>query len=206
MHELSKAAYGSARPGGNIYDKYGSGNPITKYLMAGFFAALDESLPDQVETVLEVGVGEGEVLHRLVGRFNPRLAVGIDLPGGRLRPHWIDRDLRGLEASGESLPFADKSFDLVVGLEMLEHVTNPERVLGEIVRVAAGRVVLSVPREPLWRLMNMGRFTYLSAWGNTPGHIHHWSSKQFTELVSGYLSVTQVRRPLPWVMVAGRPR
>lgn len=40
-----------------------------------------------------------------------------------------------LGAVGESLPFADSSFDLIVSLQVLEHVQNPAKVVLELYRV-----------------------------------------------------------------------
>ena len=53
-------------PTGNTYDKYRSKNPIERRLMKGFFAALSDVLPrEHPATVLEVGVGEGEISAQL---------------------------------------------------------------------------------------------------------------------------------------------
>jgi 2-polyprenyl-3-methyl-5-hydroxy-6-metoxy-1,4-benzoquinol methylase len=94
----------------------------------------------------------------------------------------------------------------VLAIEVLEHVDDPPAALAEIARVARGDVVLSVPREPLWRLLNMTRGRYLGRLGNTPGHIQHWSSASFERLVSRHLEVTGTWRPLPWTLLRARAR
>ena len=166
-------------PTGNTYDKYASGNPIEKRMMAGFFASLDAALPvTPPQTILEVGAGEGEVAQRLRERFPEASITIVDLP--------------------------DDAFDLVLGIEMLEHVPNPRRALEEFARVARGSAVFSVPREPIWRVLNMARGKYWSDLGNTPGHIQHWSSGSFAKLIGSYFAVDTVRRPLPWTVVSGR--
>jgi 2-polyprenyl-3-methyl-5-hydroxy-6-metoxy-1,4-benzoquinol methylase len=104
------------------------------------------------------------------------------------------------------MPFVDKSIDLVVGLEVLEHVPHPERALADIARVCRGFTILSVPREPIWRAGNMARGRYLRDWGNTPGHINHWSSRAFERFVANRCAVTDVAHPLPWTLVRAAPR
>ncbi len=191
-------------PTGNTYDKYASANPIERRMMEGFFAALDESLPAAPPaTILEVGAGEGEVAVRVRDRFPDAALTILDLPDPELGSHWRDLDLAGAFGSVETLPFPDDSFDLVLGIEMLEHVPDPAVALRELRRVCRGHAVFSVPREPLWRVLNMGRGKYLRDLGNTPGHIQHWSKKAFAEEVGRQFSVDAVRSPLPWTMVQG---
>ena len=95
---------------------------------------------------------------------------------------------------------------LVVCCEVLEHLEEPERALEAISRVAADKVILSVPREPLWRALNMARGKYLAEFGNTPGHLQHWSQKSFLEMISRHIEVEELRAPIPWTMVLGRPK
>jgi SAM-dependent methyltransferase len=188
---------------GNAYDKYASKNPIERRLMAGFFRSLDELTPGiEPTTILEVGVGEGEVASRLAARWPSACIVGIDLPDDALASHWRDAPLAGAFADIARLPFPDSSFDLVLAIEVLEHVPDPPAALRELARVARRDVVISVPREPIWRLANMGRGKYLSEFGNTPGHINHWSKRAFVSMVSSELAVREVRVPFPWTMVA----
>jgi len=188
---------------GNTFDKYGSANPLVRRMMAGFFAALDASLPGSPpRAILEVGLGEGEVSNRLRDRWPDARMVGIDLPDADLARSWKELGLAGAYADITRLPFPDASFDLVLAIEVLEHVPDPAAAVAELQRVARGDLVLSVPREPLWRVANMARGKYLGAWGNTPGHIQHWSSAAFTDLVRSRFRVRSVRRPVPWTMVA----
>jgi len=72
------------------------------------------------------------------------------------------------------LPRPAASVDTVVCLEVLEHLGDPEAGLRELARVTQRHVILSVPREPLWRLLNMARGAYLRDWGNTPGHLRNY--------------------------------
>jgi ubiquinone/menaquinone biosynthesis C-methylase UbiE len=192
-------------PTGNTYDKYASSNPIERRLMATFLERLDESLPKvEPARILEVGVGEGEVADRVSRRYPGAFVTGIDLPDPTLADHWSSRRFAASFADIGWLPFPDDSFDLVLAIEVLEHVPDPALALRELRRVARRDVVLSVPREPIWRAANMARGKYFSDWGNTPGHIQHWTRAKFVELVGAHFDVVTVRSPMPWTMIAAR--
>jgi SAM-dependent methyltransferase len=194
-------------PKGNTYDKYASTNPIEQRLMNGFFSCLDQLLPNAApEVVLEVGLGEGEVSERLRRRYPDASILGIDLPDKELALSWKEKGLIGAFADIAQLPFPDRSVDLILGIEVLEHVPDPDRALREIARVGRGPVLLSVPREPIWRVANLVRGKYLSEWGNTPGHIQHWSKRGFAGLVRRHLDVVEVRSPFPWTFTSARVR
>lgn len=194
-------------PTGNAYDKYSSSNPLEKRMMAGFFAALDEFVDRAAPTrAVEVGAGEGLVARRLLAR-HPHLVMSIlDLPDPELSANWADLAAAGVQGSVEDLPFPDSSADLVMAIEVMEHVPDPDRSIAEIARVTSRDVILSVPREPIWRIGNMARGRYLRDLGNTPGHIQHWSMGGFVDLVGRHLDVVAVRAPLPWTMVHARRR
>jgi 2-polyprenyl-3-methyl-5-hydroxy-6-metoxy-1,4-benzoquinol methylase len=197
-------------PTGNTYDKYGSGNPVVKRLMAGFEATLGELLEQaSPESVLDVGCGEGVLTEQWAQRLSPRRVVGIDLPDPKLEAHWLERRRDNLEfrpGRAEELPFGDREYDLVAAIETLEHVRDPERVLREMTRVTDRYVLASVPREPLWRALNMARGTYLRDLGNTPGHLNHWSARSFATMLARHGEVLQLRTPFPWTMALVRVR
>jgi ubiquinone/menaquinone biosynthesis C-methylase UbiE len=198
----------TAVPTGNTYDKYGTTNPLERRVMQNFFGALERALPTTPpERIVEVGAGEGEVVGRVVqGRWPAASMVVLDLPDETLAGRWRARGLAGTFGSASALPFPDRAADLVLAIEVLEHVDDPDAALREISRVARGDVVLSVPREPLWRVLNVARGRYVRMLGNTPGHIQHWSTGAFTKLVSQHLEVTGTWRPLPWTLVRARSR
>ena len=104
----------------------------------------------------------------------------------------------------EALAFADGSFELVAAIEVLEHVADPPAALAEMARVAARWLLVSVPREPLWRMLNLARGAYVGELGNTPGHLHHWTPGSFRRLLAGHGEIVSARAPLPWTMLLVR--
>jgi 2-polyprenyl-3-methyl-5-hydroxy-6-metoxy-1,4-benzoquinol methylase len=194
-------------PAGNIFDKYGSANPVVRRLMTGFERGMFELLGQipPPRTVLEVGCGEGHVTAQLA-RFYPSARVlGTDRSA---RIVATARELhRGPEYQVMSIYDAGASgpWDLVAACEVFEHLTEPARALEAVCRAASGHVLVTVPREPLWRVLNMVRGRYWGALGNTPGHLQHWSRGALLEFLGQQLDIVGVRLPVPWIQVLGRP-
>jgi hypothetical protein len=61
-----------------------------------------------------------------------------------------------------------------------------------------------VPREPLWRALNLARLSYVRELGNTPGHLNHWSKRDFVRFLTRRFEVIETRSPTPWSMVLCR--
>ena len=137
-------------------------------------------------------------------RLGERRIVGIDLDDPKLKAEWEKRSRSNLTYRAEeatSLSFADDEFDLASAIEVLEHVPEPEATVAEMARVATRWLLVSVPREPLWRGLNMARGAYWRDLGNTPGHVNHWSKRSFTEMLSRHGDVAEARTPFPWTML-----
>ncbi len=204
----SPAAAGAAIPTGNTFDKYGSTNPVVRRLMAGFERALDELFERAApSSVLDVGCGEGVLSARWADRLGDGRVVGVDLEDPKLEAEWDLRARANLEfrpMKAEQLQFADDEFDLVAATEVLEHVPDPDAVIGEMARVASRHLLVSVPREPVWRALNLARGAYVRELGNTPGHLNHWSRSSFQALLGRFGEVEQTRSPFPWTMLLVR--
>jgi ubiquinone/menaquinone biosynthesis C-methylase UbiE len=202
----SPAGSPSAVPTGNTFDKYGSTNRVVRRLMSGFESTLEELFTSaDPQSVLDVGCGEGVLTYRWAERLGDRPVVGIDLPDPKLEAEWSTRRRANLEFrvldvdAMASLP--DRSFDLTAAIEVLEHVPDPDATLAEMARVAARHVLISVPREPLWRALNVARGAYVKDLGNTPGHVNHWSKAAFVRAAGRHGKVIEARSPFPWTML-----
>jgi 2-polyprenyl-3-methyl-5-hydroxy-6-metoxy-1,4-benzoquinol methylase len=193
---------------GNTYDKYGSSNPVVRRLMGGFERTLDQLFGLAAPaSVLDVGCGEGVLVQRWAQRLGEGRVVGIDLEEESIQAGWLEHRAANLEyrvMEAANLPFAEGEFELASAIEVLEHVPDPEHTVSEMARCASRHLLVSVPREPLWRMLNMARGAYWPALGNTPGHLNHWSRRSFVAMLSRYGDLAEVRSPFPWTMVLVR--
>lgn len=191
-------------------DKYRSGNPLSHGLVLNFLAevldVVEQARPDDIH---EVGCGEGHVSGMLARN-------GFRVRGCDVSAASVATARRECEARGLHLPLEVKSvYDLdpavdsasvVLCCEVLEHLTDPGAALDRLLSITRKSLILSVPREPVWHLLNMARGKYLHALGNTPGHYQHWSRRMFVEFVSSRADIVSVRTPLPWTIVHCTPR
>ncbi len=188
---------------GNYYNKYQTKNPIARYLMDGFFNAITELVVGlDVKSVHEVGCGEGHLTS-----FLRRI-----LPGTNIRGSDFSSDVITLaENLNEDIIFKVQSIydlepkfdtaELVVCCEVLEHLEYPLEALKILQQISAKYCLLSVPREPIWRVLNMCRGKYVRDLGNTPGHIQHWSKRSFLGLIDSHFDIVKVKKPFPWTVV-----
>jgi SAM-dependent methyltransferase len=197
-----------AERGGNVYDKYGTSNPIARRLVAGFMAEFDGLVERTgAREAHEVGCGEGELSIRLA-------RAGIRARGTDAFPRVLEEARERAGAAGVEIDFeatpveeldpARHAAELVVCCEVLEHLESPERELEVLARLARPWLIASVPREPLWRALNLARLSYAGELGNTPGHLSHWSKRGFERFLGGHFEVVDLRSPLPWTMALCR--
>jgi SAM-dependent methyltransferase len=203
-----RSAQSTLASGGNVYDKYGTSNPVARRLMAGFMSQLDELVERTGATdAHEVGCGEGELAIRLARR-------GIRIRGTDAFPQVLEEARRRaasaeVEIDFEAVPVEelnpdDHAAELILCCEVLEHLEDPERALDVLAGLARPWLIASVPREPLWRALNLARFSYVGELGNTPGHLNHWSKRDFVRFLTRRFEVTELRSPTPWTMVLCR--
>jgi 2-polyprenyl-3-methyl-5-hydroxy-6-metoxy-1,4-benzoquinol methylase len=189
------------------YEKFQTGNPVVTRMFDRFFAtvrSLVESL--EPESVLDAGCGEGETVARLSDVLPPRVA-GIDLREECVA--FTSRRFPDMEVSRQSvddLAFPDDTFDLVLCLEVLEHLPDPGAALSELSRVSRRDVVLSVPHEPWFRLGSLLRGKYLAGLGNHPEHVQRWNRRSFEKFLAPGVEVVSVATAFPWLIAHCRPR
>lgn len=192
-------------PIGNATPKYQTSNPVVRRLLERFLRRVDDAAAGLRPTsVLDVGCGEGVVTKRLAQRLSPIPVLGVDADDARLQEEWRSRsgsssNLSFATGSAYDLQFADRSFDLVCAIEVLEHLERPRDALAELSRVAGKALLLSVPNEPGWRISHLLAGRNVRRLGDTPGHLNHWSRGGFLRLVSE-LGSAQAESVFPWTL------
>ncbi len=187
--------------------KHTNPNPLQRLLLDRFHsvaAGLLARATPAPQRILDAGCGEGFAMRAVLADVAAEV-VGLDGSAGALHVASGLNPGRSF-AAGDlyALPFPDRSFDMVVCMEVLEHLDEPARGLRELCRVSARWLLLSVPNEPLFRGANFLRGKNVRAWGNDPGHVNHWSAAAFLRFVSAHATVVASRTSFPWTLALCR--
>jgi 2-polyprenyl-3-methyl-5-hydroxy-6-metoxy-1,4-benzoquinol methylase len=187
------------------YKKHTHKNPIQRFLLGNFFKNLvNLTKAKTVDSILDVGCGEGFTLNRLkengIGKKLEGieyLQAAIDL-GKKTYP-----DIKITKGNIYELPYKDNEFDLVLCTEVLEHLEEPEKALKELVRVSRKYLVISVPNEPFFMLAQLIRGRNWSRLGNDIEHINHWTMFGFPQFVkkNARVKILAKRFPFAWTML-----
>ena len=195
------------QPEGNYYNKYASKNPIERAMMKGFFDTVQKTLSKTgiaFDSIYDAGCGEGHFTEYLRKWYPNAKITASDISetavnGAKeeykeLNINFETADIYALDTSAK--------YSLVTCSEVLEHLERPEEVLREFAGLASGYILITVPHEPIWRILNICRFKYLKRLGNTPGHIQHWSRRSFKKLIkeNSSLEIVTATGSLPWLI------
>lgn len=186
--------------------KYGTSNPVVQKLLARWMGTLQDVLGDTSGTVVDIGIGEGFALERMFPEGTP--AIGLEyrhdkaqVAAGKLPAVAVVRGDAGV------LPFPGRSADLVTSIEVLEHLPGFEQAVAEMARITRGRLVVSVPWEPWFRLGNLGRGKNVARWGNDPEHVNFFNPRKLRAALGGHFAEVRVVKAFPWIIAeASSPR
>lgn len=186
----------------NNLSKYLSKNPLKRALINNFQSSLVEIIKSiGPQSILDAGCGEGFNIEYISRNYHCEIK-GFDLEEEALQ-NAKERlgDIHIIKGSVYSIPFPDKSFDLVVCNEVLEHLEYPLDAIKELLRVTKDKIILSVPHEPFFRIGNFVSLFHFFKLGNPPGHINHWTHGSFKRFISSEVYVVDIKKPFPWILV-----
>jgi SAM-dependent methyltransferase len=192
--------------------KYGSTNPVVRRLFDRWMTRLLAAVGAVGGTVVDVGVGEGLSLARVLAgpEVQPERVVGIEYRHDKAQMARRDRSLDVVVGDAGMIPVRDDAGDLVLCIEVLEHLPDVAPAVAELARVTArdaGRCVVSVPWEPWFCLGNLGRGKNLRRLGNDPEHIRWFTPRRLQRTIERHFEDVEVVCAFPWlVAVARRPR
>ncbi|HLB22542.1 MAG TPA: class I SAM-dependent methyltransferase [Dehalococcoidia bacterium] len=116
----------------------------------GMYDRFSDVIHDYVragDVMLDAGCGSGRVFqYHFDARQRPRLIIGIDVTTEPRGNRNVDTAAR---ADLGALPFHDATFDVAISSHVAEHLTQPERVFGELSRVLkpGGRLLILTPNR-----------------------------------------------------------
>lgn len=183
--------------------KYLSKNPISRCLVNNFNKQIKNIIQQlSFNSLLDVGCGEGITLKILESELIGKECIGLDLDKQHIEMSKVNAPYcKYMLGNIYNLPFNKNTFDVTLCLEVLEHLENPEKAIYELHKISAKYIIISVPREPIWRMLNMFRGKYWNNLGNTPGHLNHWSSSSIIALLKKSFKIVDIRQPIPWTIV-----
>ncbi|MFI5309159.1 MAG: class I SAM-dependent methyltransferase [Polyangiales bacterium] len=184
--------------------KHESKNPLQRALIGHFHAQLAAAVRALApKDILEVGCGEGYLLQALRDAGVSVPMLGIDLSEAAIaEARTRVPDARFEVKDALALADAGEQYDLVLICEVLEHLPQPERMLDVLGRIARRHVIASVPWEPFFRGLNFLRGKHLTALGNDPEHVNHWSRGEFLRFVSMRFELQAAPLAFPWTLVS----
>jgi 2-polyprenyl-3-methyl-5-hydroxy-6-metoxy-1,4-benzoquinol methylase len=185
---------------GNYFNKYASQNPLVRWVMRRYLETLYGYLDrGPVDSVVEAGCGEGEIITRVVERYHPASVTGFDIDEQMIA------ELRAAYPEHEFLCQAlatyrtEQSYDVALCLEVLEHIEDVRQAARALRRIPASRYIISVPNEPAFRLANVLRLKYLGRLGNTPGHVHNFTGRDLSRILSDSFSDCRIETRTCWI-------
>ena len=189
--------------------KYNNRNLIHRFALGRFFDRIAAELNDlRPETVFEFGCGEGLFLKEVRER-GVEFAdyIGLDLREDALAT------ARALHPNGRferadlfRWPAPKDGFDLVIASQVLEHLPEPRLALERLVELCSGRLLLTVPMEPWFRILNLMRGRDVRRFGNHPEHVNLWTSSSFRGLVAEYAEILHAYSVFPFTVVIAQPK
>ena len=192
---------------GNL-DKYRCDRGFATRTLGNFFDSLVELILWARPTyVLNIGCGEGLDMKNIFKRANVDFAYscGLDLRLEALKmaeKMLADSHFDAIQGDLYHLPFKLGKFDMILCLEVLEHMQRPEQLLSELSQRYSGHCLFSVPNEPCYRLTRLLLFRRnIRRFGDHPEHLNHWSTDGFIRLIRKHFTVDQVMAPFPWTAV-----
>lgn len=144
-------------------------------------------------SILDIGCGSGAILLSLLSDYKIDKSCGIDISEIMINTA-IKKDEQKLSSWIRSGIFdADfRSFDLVLAIDIIEHIKDDDALLKKLVNWG-NLFVVKVPIEDNYvvnivKYLSFGIIDSSKSTEEKYGHIHHYSEKAFTELVknSGY--------------------
>lgn len=198
-----------ARRSGGNRQKHENANPLQRMLVDRFHSEIVR-LVDLVEpaTILDLGCGEGYVLQHLAEAGIGAALTGVDLSSqavaaARTRMGSLAEIIEGdVNELGPSLG----RFDLVMMLEVLEHLEEPDSILDLLGELTDSYVILSVPHEPVFRGLNLLRLKNVRRWGSDSEHLQHWTKRGFEKFVERKFCIVERGSVLPWSLLLVTPQ
>lgn len=153
-------------------------------------------------TILDVGCGEGFISNYIYKTGKHRLITGIDIDKGAIDFAKGNNKCINYMVGDVNKTSSNKKYDIVMALEILEHLENPDKTLKNIMSLSKRQVIISVPNEPFFSLGNLLSLKNVKRFGTPSEHINIWTKKKFIQfLESNNIRDYKLYRSFPWLII-----
>lgn len=154
----------------------------------------------RVNKILDVGCGKGEVGYILLTKKISKYVYGVDVDEDALK----EARKKGLltfkvDLNSEKLPFPEEFFDIIISLDVIEHIINIDNMMSEIRRVLKtnGILIISTPNvQFIYHIIRLilgygprtsfGDAKYYGSELYDHGHVHYFTIKDLRNILERY--------------------
>lgn len=192
------------------YDKYMSKNPLKRMMVNRLnervLCIIRQAAGNEKRTykILDAGCGEGFITSLIFDNFTNVEITGLEYtPEAVAQARKRNGHISFIQGDVCHMPFEDGAFDLVICMEVLEHLERPDAALKELSRVSKNEVLLTVPDEPWFCLGNLLVLKNVKRFGNPIDHRNHWTYHKFIKYVKKFLPEGGCfgQKSFPWSIV-----
>jgi SAM-dependent methyltransferase len=179
--------------------KYENKNPLHRYLLHRFLRSITQTVRSTGrQTIVEIGCADGYVYDFLRSHVGvPFTYAGFDIDLDALEK--AKSRFPGIRFEWGSIYDFKASAELVLCLEVLEHLDEPNNALSHLATVDADDFIVSVPHEPWFVLGNLARGRHIATFGNLPDHVNRWTKAQFRRQISPWFDIVKDCSSFPWI-------
>lgn len=187
------------------FKKYHSKNPLKNICIDLFTKKIVKIISAlQIKNILDAGCGEGFIMREVLKNSSVVQIDGLDMSKNSIDfAQKILPNCKFIQGDITKIPLSGNSYDLIIALEVLEHLKNPEFALRELKRTTKNYCLISVPLEPYFSLGNLLSGKNIKQLGKEPEHLQIWNKKQIVSLFSEYFDVLSVSVYFPWTIILG---
>jgi len=158
-----------------------------------------------LKTILDFGCGEGFFLKAMKDRgLSEKKILGVDSRREaveRASPLLPEYDFKQIDLF--QINPDEFQFDLVMAIEVLEHLYEPEKFVKHLTVLSSRYVLFTVPFEPWFQIINLLRGRDILHLGNHPEHVNHWSPASFRKFLTPHIKIKTLFVKFPWIVSVG---